>query len=72
MNAIGKGVIAGCVSIAAALSLCACGSSANNSESSTVSFQTWNLKNDTYTPYFTKLISEFEKENPGVKVKWVD
>ncbi|WP_257639422.1 ABC transporter substrate-binding protein [Alloscardovia macacae] len=30
------------------------------------------MKNDTYTPYFTKLVEEFEKENPGVKVKWVD
>ncbi|QWW19993.1 extracellular solute-binding protein [Schaalia sp. 19OD2882] len=37
-----------------------------------ITFQTWSLKNEKFTPYFEKLIAEFEKENPKVKVKWLD
>ena len=37
-----------------------------------ISFQTWSLKNDKFTPYFNDLIAAFEKEHPGVKVKWID
>ena len=68
-----KGLAAVC-SFAALASLAACGSdTASDGGSSTeISFQTWNLKNDTYTPYFNKLVKEFEKENPGVTVKWID
>lgn len=36
------------------------------------SFQTWSLKNEKFTPYFEKLIEEFQKKNPKVKVKWMD
>lgn len=73
MNKVLKGTIAGVCVAGMLLSASACGSS-NNSGSSdvTVSFQTWNLKNDTYTPYFEKLSKQFEKDNPGVKVKWID
>lgn len=49
----------------------ACGNS-TSSNSNEISFQTWNLKNDTYTPYFNDLIAAFQKENPGVTVKWID
>lgn len=37
-----------------------------------ITFQTWSLKNDRFTPYFEKLVSDFEAENPGVKVNWID
>lgn len=39
--------------------------------SGTVKFQSWSLKNETFGPYFTKLIADFEKET-GVKVEWLD
>lgn len=39
--------------------------------SGTVKFQSWSLKNETFSPYFTKLIADFEKET-GVKVEWLD
>ena len=54
------------------LTMAGCGTSENASGDTTVTFQTWNLKNDTYTPYFNDLMKQFEKDNPGVKVKWVD
>lgn len=37
-----------------------------------ITFQTWNLKNDKYTPYFEGLIADFEAEHPGTTVTWVD
>ncbi len=37
-----------------------------------VSFQTWSLKNDRFTPYFEALIDAFETENPDVSIKWTD
>jgi multiple sugar transport system substrate-binding protein len=37
-----------------------------------ISFQTWSLKNATFTPYFNALISAFEKAHPGAKVNWID
>lgn len=39
--------------------------------SGTVKFQSWSLKNETFSPYFEKLIADFEKET-GVKVEWLD
>ncbi|NNG39755.1 sugar ABC transporter substrate-binding protein [Flexivirga sp. ID2601S] len=40
--------------------------------SGTISFQTWALKNDKFTPYFTKLIADFEKQHPGTTINWID
>lgn len=40
--------------------------------SGNITFQTWSLKNEKFTPYFEKLIADFQKENPKVKVKWMD
>ncbi|WP_040167682.1 ABC transporter substrate-binding protein [Microbacterium gorillae] len=37
-----------------------------------ISFQTWSLKNEKFTPYFTDLIAAFEKEHPKVTVEWLD
>ena len=48
------------------LTMAGCGTSENASGDTTVTFQTWNLKNDTYTPYFNDLMKQFEKDNPGV------
>lgn len=40
--------------------------------SGTIQFQTWSLKNEKFTPYFTSLIKAFEKEHPKVNVDWID
>jgi multiple sugar transport system substrate-binding protein len=37
-----------------------------------VTFQTWSLKNDKFTPYFTALVAEFQKQHPGTTIKWID
>lgn len=37
-----------------------------------ITFQTWSLKNDKFSPYFQNLVKEFEKQHEGVKVKWID
>ncbi|RBP98542.1 ABC transporter substrate-binding protein [Bifidobacterium aemilianum] len=62
------------------VSLAACGGSDDSGNSASkdgklsgsITFQTWNLKNDKYTPYFNDLIKQFEKENPGTTIKWID
>jgi multiple sugar transport system substrate-binding protein len=40
--------------------------------SGSITFQTWSLKNATFTPYFTSLIQAFEKQHPGTTVNWTD
>ena len=47
-------------------------SSSGGALSGTVKFQSWSLKNETFSPYFEALIDSFQKENPGVKVDWLD
>jgi multiple sugar transport system substrate-binding protein len=37
-----------------------------------ITFQTWNLKNDKFTPYFEDLIGTYEDANPGTSIRWVD
>lgn len=37
-----------------------------------IAFQTWSLKNDKFTPYFEKLVKDFESANPGTKINWID
>ncbi|MFC9246167.1 ABC transporter substrate-binding protein [Streptomyces sp. NPDC057136] len=60
------------------LALTACGSGDDGSSSDaggkiegSVSFQTWNLRAN-FKDYFNGLIEDFEKQYPGVEVKWVD
>lgn len=53
-------------------SLAACGNTSGLSGTQSIRFQTWNLKNDKYTPYFENLIAAFEKENPGTHIEWID
>jgi len=68
------------ITAAAALALTACtggttgdpGSGADGKVTGKITFQTWSLKNDTFTPYFTQLISAFEKKYPGTSVNWID
>ncbi|MBM7824324.1 multiple sugar transport system substrate-binding protein [Arcanobacterium pluranimalium] len=70
------------ISAVCALALTACtgGSSDSKSDSASgkgevagdITFQSWSLKNDRFTPYFEKIIADFEKANPKVKVKWID
>ncbi|MDF7664697.1 sugar ABC transporter substrate-binding protein [Bifidobacterium sp. ESL0745] len=69
-----KKTIAITASAAMLFSVAACGGQSNKTSNGDkeVSFQTWNLKNATYTPYFNNIVKAFEKQNPGVKVKWID
>ncbi|MBW1638831.1 extracellular solute-binding protein [Microbacterium resistens] len=68
------------IAATAALALSACtgggtatgGGGADGEVTGEVTFQTWSLKNDKFTPYFDGVVKAFEKENPGVKVKWID
>ncbi len=40
--------------------------------SGSITFQTWSLKNATFTPYFTSLIRAFQKQHPGTTINWID
>lgn len=40
--------------------------------SGSITFQTWSLKNDKFTPYFTKLIADFQTAHPGTTINWID
>ncbi len=37
-----------------------------------ITFQTWSLKGDKFSPYFTALVKDFEAKNPGTTINWVD
>jgi multiple sugar transport system substrate-binding protein len=79
------GNVAGC-GLAASLVLSGCGvgsggAGGGNSQqtvsgtaalSGSITFQTWSLKNATFTPYFTSLVQAFEKQHPGTTVNWID
>ncbi|MFE4637814.1 ABC transporter substrate-binding protein [Streptomyces sp. NPDC056773] len=74
-----KSAIRTVVGVGAALSLTmltACGgggagSSTSGKADGEIKFQTWNLRAK-FKDHFEGLIAEFEKENPGAKVTWVD
>ena len=42
----------------------------SNSPANEVVF--WTLQMNDFAPYITGVISEFEKENPEIKIKWID
>lgn len=75
-------LLVGALAAASALALAGCtGGTAGDTSSGgevtgeitgEITFQTWSLKNDKFTPYFEKLVADFESENPGTTVKWVD
>lgn len=48
------------------------GSDVDGEITGAITFQTWNLKNDKFTPYFEGLITDFESQNPGTDITWVD
>ncbi|QPL05518.1 MULTISPECIES: extracellular solute-binding protein [Actinomyces] len=48
------------------------GSAAGGELSGEITFQTWSLKNEKFTPYFEALIKDFEEHNPGTTIKWID
>ncbi|WP_103061985.1 extracellular solute-binding protein [Actinomyces qiguomingii] len=37
-----------------------------------ITFQTWSLKDDRFTPYFEALIKAFQDDNPGTTINWID
>ncbi|MEV7090784.1 sugar ABC transporter substrate-binding protein [Streptomyces sp. NPDC093085] len=73
-------LVAGTVLGSLLLSSCVIGGGGDTPESKdsdgkvagTITFQTWNLKNDKFTAYFDDLIASFEKEHPGTEITWVD
>lgn len=70
-----KKTIAITAAAATLFSVAACGGQSDSKDANgktEVSFQTWNLKNDKYTPYFKSLIASYEKANPDVTIKWID
>lgn len=80
-----RDLLLGAGGLAAAASLTACGlSSSDNTSNSassvnpsanltgTITFQTWSLKGDRFTPYFTKLVNDYQSAHSGVTIKWVD
>ncbi|MCH4208781.1 ABC transporter substrate-binding protein [Bifidobacterium sp.] len=64
--------IAGAAAMLMSFAACGSSSSSEGDGKGEISFQTWNLKNDKYTPYFTDLIAAYEKSHPGTTIKWVD
>ena len=73
------------VAAAAVVALAGCGTGSGKSStdsqkvvptsatlSGSITFQTWSLKNDKFTPYFTKLVADFQAAHPGTTVNWVD
>ncbi|MEU3353814.1 sugar ABC transporter substrate-binding protein [Streptomyces sp. NPDC037389] len=66
------------IAVAATLALTACGgggggggSRADGKPEGGITFQTWNLRAN-FKDYFEDLVKDFEKQNPGVKVTWLD
>lgn len=80
---LARSIVAVCAAAGMALGLAGCtggstskpaaaSGSASDKIAGEITFQTWSLKNDKFTPYFEQLISNFEKKYPDVKVKWMD
>ena len=44
--------------------------SGNKKDDNTVVF--WTLQLSSFDKYINNIIDEFEKENPGVKIQWID
>ncbi|WCC79225.1 sugar ABC transporter substrate-binding protein [Cutibacterium equinum] len=78
-------LLGGTAALATVLAASACGMSGSEDKPSdqtsvdtsaklegSIQFQTWSLKNEKFTPYFEKLIKDFEKEHPGTTIKWLD
>lgn len=73
------------LTVASAATLAACTGSSGSSTSAKggsssgsgklsgeITFQTWSLKNEKFTPYFEALIKDFQDKNPGTTIKWID
>jgi putative chitobiose transport system substrate-binding protein len=55
------------------LSSCSPGSSGAGSSSASPEVEFWTMSlQPKYNDYFNPLIAQFEQENPGIKIKWVD
>ncbi|MEV7867697.1 sugar ABC transporter substrate-binding protein [Streptomyces sp. NPDC088124] len=74
-----RSVVAGTVLGSLLLSSCVIGGGGESAPkasdgkvSGSITFQTWNLKNEKFTSYFNTLIASFEKAHPGTDITWVD
>ncbi|MEW1719963.1 sugar ABC transporter substrate-binding protein [Streptomyces sp. NPDC093109] len=75
---ISRRAVAAATVLATVLPLSACGGGSDSDSSDAsgdikgkITFQTWNLQAN-FKDYFNGVIKDFEKENPGTTVKWVD
>lgn len=83
MNSTRRSMLAGGAGLAA-LGITGCGLSGSESTdqdaaeavegevTGEITFQTWSLKNERFTPYFEDLVTAFQEANPGTTVKWID
>lgn len=75
MNTMMKKSLALVLAAGTMMSLAACGNSESSGSGSgskmEISFETKNLKTG-YKDYFESLIKEYEKQNPNIKIKWID
>ncbi len=83
MNPTRRSLLIG-LSAATAATLAACTGSTGESGGGTkstaaggklsgeITFQTWSLKNEKFTPYFEALVKSFQDANPGTTIKWID
>lgn len=81
---LGKTVVALAATSALMLAACTGGGGGNDTPkgaepvpsdavlSGTIQLQTWSLKGDKFTPYFEKVVADFEKLHPDLKVEWLD
>ena len=44
----------------------------NQQEKNVTTIEFWTLQLETFRPYLTKIIAEYEKTHPNIKIKWVD
>ncbi|MFF4158561.1 ABC transporter substrate-binding protein [Streptomyces sp. NPDC001678] len=65
------GTLALALATAMALTACGSGGGGGGSGNGGITFQTWNLRAN-FKDYFEDLVGDFEKQNPGVKVTWLD
>lgn len=78
-------LLGGTAALATVLAASACGMSSSGNEAGTqasvntsaklegsIQFQTWSLKNEKFTPYFEKLVKDFQSAHPGTTIKWID
>ena len=58
--------------LSVSLILILCGCNVNKKDENVKVIEFWTLQLESFRPYLTKVIAEYEKSHPDVKIKWVD